>query len=74
MEDAMTTVSLSHTPIARWGSTFGALLASPLIWITRARQRRELMGLLGQSQHVLQDIGLRRDEITREGLKPFWKA
>ena len=70
----MTTVSLSHTPIVRWSSTFGALLALPVIWITRARQRRELMGLLGQSQHVLQDLGLQRDRISREALKPFWKA
>jgi uncharacterized protein YjiS (DUF1127 family) len=64
----MTAVSLSHT------RSLGSLLSLPFAWISRARRRRELMSLLGQSEHILKDIGLQRDQITREGLKPFWKA
>jgi uncharacterized protein YjiS (DUF1127 family) len=43
-----------------------------LVWIKRVRQRRELMGLMSQPDYLLKDVGLQRDEITREGLKPFW--
>lgn len=56
------------------GASLARALASPWTWARRARQRHELMGLLGQSEHLLKDVGLQRDEITREGLKPFWSA
>jgi uncharacterized protein YjiS (DUF1127 family) len=59
--------------VGRW-ERFESLFALPLVWISRVRRRRELMSLLGQSEHILNDLGLQRDEITREGLKPFWKA
>jgi uncharacterized protein YjiS (DUF1127 family) len=68
----MATVSFSHASVGRL-ERFGSLFALPLVWISRARRRRELMSLLGQSEHILKDLGLRRDQITREGLKPFWK-
>jgi len=68
----MATVSLSHAPVGRW-ERFGSLFALPLVWISRARRRRELMGLLGQPEHIFKDLGLQRDQITREGLKSFWK-
>jgi uncharacterized protein YjiS (DUF1127 family) len=67
----MATVSLSDVRVGRW-ERFGSLFALPLVWVSRARRRRELMGLLGQSEHILNDLGLQRDQITREGLKPFW--
>jgi uncharacterized protein YjiS (DUF1127 family) len=70
----MTTVSIIHTGVLRRTSALGSLLRLPAVWIQRTRQRRELLGLLGQSQHVLQDIGLQRDQMSREALKPFWKA
>jgi uncharacterized protein YjiS (DUF1127 family) len=55
-------------------SLLGMAVSLPQIWMTRIRHRRELMGLLSQPEHLLKDVGLQRDEITREGLKPFWIA
>ena len=69
----MRTMSTSHALGIGRTTTLASLLALPATWITRARQRRQLMGLLGQSQHMLQDLGLQRDQISREALKPFWK-
>jgi uncharacterized protein YjiS (DUF1127 family) len=69
----MATVSLSHARVDPW-ERFGSLVALPVVWISRARRRRELMSLLGQSEHTLKDLGLQRNQITREGLKPFWRA
>jgi uncharacterized protein YjiS (DUF1127 family) len=69
----MTTVSLSNARVGRW-ERLRFLFVLPLAWLSRARRRRELMSLLGQPEHVLKDLGLQRDEITREGLKPFWRA
>jgi uncharacterized protein YjiS (DUF1127 family) len=58
----------------RLGSSLRAAIALPWTWVRRLRQRHELMGLLGQSEHQLKDVGLQRDAITREALKPFWSA
>jgi len=46
----------------------------PVAWVTRARNRRELDWLLGQPDYMLKDIGVPRDEIVREAIKPFWRA
>jgi uncharacterized protein YjiS (DUF1127 family) len=73
MEVAMVTVILNHTGVMHKKLRLGSLLSLPFTWITRARQRRELTSLLGQTEHILHDLGLQRDEITREGLKPFWR-
>ena len=69
----MATVILDHTGVTHKKLPLGSLLGVPFTWITRARQRRELMSLLGQSEHILHDLGLQRHEITCEGLKPFWR-
>jgi uncharacterized protein YjiS (DUF1127 family) len=61
-------------PLAWLASSFGATVSLPVVWVRRVRQRRELMGLLGQPNHILKDVGLQRHDITREGLKPFWTA
>ncbi len=59
-------------------TAIGALLAAmallPMVWVRRVQRRRELMGLLGQPDHLLKDIGLQRSDITREGLKRFWNC
>lgn len=66
----------THAHRIGWMSAAAALLATmvllPLAWMRRARRRRELMGLLGQPDHLLKDVGLQRSDITREGLKSFW--
>jgi uncharacterized protein YjiS (DUF1127 family) len=47
---------------------------APMVWVQRMRKRRELMGLLGQPDYLLKDVGLQRSDITQEGLKRFWSA
>jgi uncharacterized protein YjiS (DUF1127 family) len=42
-----------------------------LVWIDRARQRRQLMAL---SDLELRDIGISRYDAIHEGDKPFWQA
>jgi uncharacterized protein YjiS (DUF1127 family) len=69
----MTTVSMSHIRLTH-PERLASLFALPFTWLSRVHRRRELMSLLGQPEPVLKDIGLQRDEITREGLKPFWRA
>ena len=50
-----------------------AAVRAPLIWLKRHRQRRELWGVMGFPDYLLKDIGLQRDEIAREAIKPFWR-
>jgi uncharacterized protein YjiS (DUF1127 family) len=60
--------------LRRPGSNYPSTILKPQIWTMRIRHRREVMGLLSQPEPLLKDVGLQRDEITREGLKPFWIA
>lgn len=66
----MTSVNFPHMT----GSGLAHLtsVVSPWKWLRRIRERRELLGLLNQPDYILKDIGLQRDQITREGLKRFW--
>jgi uncharacterized protein YjiS (DUF1127 family) len=41
-----------------------------LIWLERARQRRQMAEL---SDHMLRDIGLTRADAWAESDKPFWR-
>jgi uncharacterized protein YjiS (DUF1127 family) len=74
----MANVTITHIgsvgPLAWLAFSFEATVSLPVVWLRRARQRRELMGLLGQPDHILKDVGLQRHDITSEGLKPFWIA
>jgi uncharacterized protein YjiS (DUF1127 family) len=63
----MASVTSSHT-----GRLAGLISAAYQAFIRR-QQRRELMGLLSLPDYLLKDIGLQRDDITREGLKRFWE-
>ena len=67
----MEIVNFSHTQSSQHFNRGSAL--SPWKWLRRLRERRELLSLLSQPDYLLKDIGLQRDEITREGLKRFWK-
>jgi uncharacterized protein YjiS (DUF1127 family) len=42
-----------------------------LIWVERARQRRDLREL---EQYRLDDIGVTREQANAEAGKPFWRA
>lgn len=74
MTTTANTCEWNAEPRRRAGASFVAILALPWTWAQRWHERRELMGLLGEPEGVLKDVGLQRDAITREGLKPFWDA
>lgn len=66
----MTSVNFTHTnpsPLVQLAHLF-----SPLELFRRFRDRRELLGLLDRPDYLLKDIGLQRDEISREALKRIW--
>jgi uncharacterized protein YjiS (DUF1127 family) len=54
-------------PVTRRGPV--ALL---VLWLERARSRRQLRLLLA-NPHALADLGLTRDEADLETIKPFWR-
>jgi uncharacterized protein YjiS (DUF1127 family) len=74
----MKTVILPHAYSPR--RSVSALLslsrvaALPLLWAQRLQERRELRGLLGAPDYLIKDVGLQRDQIARESVKPFWLA
>ena len=46
---------------------------TPLFWIERSRQRRQLGELAYLNNYLLKDIGLSQEEALREAAKPFWR-
>jgi uncharacterized protein YjiS (DUF1127 family) len=43
-------------------------------WIARSRQRSALRGMAEANDfHLLNDIGISREEAFREAKKPFWR-
>jgi uncharacterized protein YjiS (DUF1127 family) len=60
-----------HSP-ARLGPQgwFDNAFEQALVWLERARQRRELQQL---GDHMLKDIGLTRADVEAEISKPFWR-
>lgn len=59
---------------SRWtaaGSLVGEFAMRVLVWLERARERRQLLSL---SDRALQDFGKSRADAESEGDKPFWKA
>ncbi|HMJ43153.1 MAG TPA: DUF1127 domain-containing protein [Pseudolabrys sp.] len=46
------------------------LIGTIAIWVVRRRQRRALAQL---DDHLLEDVGLSREQARREAGKPFWK-
>jgi uncharacterized protein YjiS (DUF1127 family) len=40
------------------------------VWIVRRRQRQALAEL---DEHLLDDVGLSREQARREAARPFWK-
>jgi uncharacterized protein YjiS (DUF1127 family) len=56
--------------VGRLGHGAGRVAERALIWLERARQRRQLAEL---SDHMLRDIGLTRADAWAESEKPFWR-
>lgn len=57
----------AYRPLQRVVNTFN-------VWADRAKKRRELRGLLTGEARILKDIGVQRDDISREAFKRFWRA
>jgi len=57
--------------LARGAEIVGNLLTTLLVWLERARERRQLLSL---SDGTLQDFGASRCDAVGEGDKPFWRA
>jgi uncharacterized protein YjiS (DUF1127 family) len=68
------TVTPSHDRVATTVLALLRRIKSVLaLWRERRRVRAELRGLLLVDDHILQDIGLTRSEISSEVSKPFWR-
>ena len=46
------------------------LIDTIAVWTERRRQRQALAAL---DDHLLNDVGLSREQASREAAKPFWK-
>ena len=57
--------------------TMPTLLAQPIALagriVRRIRERREMNRVLGFPDYLLDDIGLRRDEMQRKALDSLWR-
>jgi uncharacterized protein YjiS (DUF1127 family) len=66
----MTSVNIPHSESSRL--VHYAFMFAPSKLLRRFKDRRELLALLDQPDYILKDIGLQRDEISREALKRIW--
>jgi uncharacterized protein YjiS (DUF1127 family) len=57
--------------LARGATIVRNLATTLLVWLERARERRQLLSL---SDGALQDFGANRCDAACEGDKPFWRA
>jgi uncharacterized protein YjiS (DUF1127 family) len=63
-------VALAWFALHHLGHGAGRVAEGGLIWLERARQRRQLAQL---SDYMLRDIGLSRADAWAESEKPFWR-
>ena len=73
----MTSMINRHTNGNSVASHMPAFLGQPIALAgriaRRIRERRELNRLLGFPDYLLNDIGLRRDEMQRKALDSLWR-
>jgi len=55
----------------RLRSATARLLETLRLWHERAQRRRELVDM---PDYLLRDMGITREELSREMQKPFWRA
>jgi uncharacterized protein YjiS (DUF1127 family) len=63
-------LALAWYAMRRLGHRVGQVAEGGLLWLERARQRRQLREL---SDHMLRDIGLTQADAWAESEKPFWR-
>lgn len=57
-------------PFLRW---FGWLLSLPAVYRFLAQRQRQRQELLELDEHLLDDIGLTREQAEEIGNRPFWR-
>jgi uncharacterized protein YjiS (DUF1127 family) len=71
----MATISSLRAPPRLSAASVGRLAATALdlvaTWLQRSRERQQLQTL---DDHALADLGLSRDQVTREVEKRFWQV
>ena len=73
----MTSMIKRHTNSNSGASQMPAFLGHPIAFAgriaQRIRERREMNRVLGFPDYLLEDIGLRRDEMQRKALDSLWR-
>jgi uncharacterized protein YjiS (DUF1127 family) len=62
-----------HSPMGELAAFLGQPIAFAGRIARRIRERREMNRVLGFPDYLLEDIGLRRDEMQRKALDSLWR-
>ncbi|MGH6891151.1 MAG: DUF1127 domain-containing protein [Dongiaceae bacterium] len=71
MLDLVPRSGLAQIIAADLGPVLDRIVETPITWLERARERRQLASL---SDDMLKDIGVSRADVEQVVEKPFWKA
>jgi uncharacterized protein YjiS (DUF1127 family) len=71
MLDLVPRSGLAHILAADLAPVLDRLIETPIAWLERIRERRQLAGL---SDDMLKDIGVSRADIEHVVEKPFWRV
>lgn len=63
--------SAGENTLRETNSNFRRPLRTVAVWFARSAERRELLEL-AKNKHLLRDIGLTREQVICEAVKPFW--
>lgn len=71
MLDLVPRSGLAHIIAADLVPVLDRLIETPIAWLDRMRERRQLAGL---SDDMLKDIGVSRADVEHVVEKPFWRS
>jgi uncharacterized protein YjiS (DUF1127 family) len=71
MLDLVPRSGLAHIIASDLTPVLDRLIETPISWLERMRERRQLAGL---SDNMLKDIGVSRADVEHVVEKPFWKS
>ncbi len=58
--------------LPEWKLIFSSPLRIAAVWFARSAERRELRHL-AKDRRLLSDIGITREQMIDEAVKPFWR-
>ena len=64
----------SNSPLTEMSAFLGRPIAIAAHMALRFKERRELNRLLSYPDYLLKDIGLQRNDMQRQALRPLWRA